>query len=248
MLKYLIFVFALVFGVLIWINFGVGVPDIYSEEINELAPPHRYNDSRQSIGIIKIVSLYFVPQNRISQQSVNWKNPLEQNLKKMQEFHSLQFQRRSIIKYEILDKPIIGLLDNLEYDSDSTQHGNPEGLRRISAEIEKRLINPGGDLYRPDLAKGNPSEYRVFLILYEGVGASGSENIALASNTFMIDPQYESTRTTIIAHEIYHTLGIPDFYEIPTAIPTSFDIMGLGLSRPIDKTFISRETLKKMGI
>ena len=248
MFKYFLSVFSIILGALIWINFGVGVPNIYSEKVKEPIPPHFYNNSQQSIKAIKIIALYFIPKNKISQQSANWKDSLEENLKKLQEFHNLQFQGRSIISYEILDKPVVGFLDNIEYDSDFTQHGNPEGLRRISAELEQRGIIKGPtSLARSDLDSLS-GEYRVVLILYEGVGASGSENVALASNTFMTNPQYETTRATIVAHEFYHTLGIPDFYEIPTAIPMSQDIMGLGLSRPIDNTFISRETLKKMGM
>lgn len=240
MFKYLLLVFVLIFGALSWINWGIGVSDIYSEKIAEPIAPHLYDNSQRPIKNIKISALYFIPKNKVNQQKADWKIPLEDSLKKLQKFHYLQFQGRSAVSYEILDKPVIGFLDNIEYDSDFTQHGNPEGLRRISAELEGREIISRSDT--------NNSAYRVFLILYEGVGASGSENIALVSNIFMADSQYESVRATIMAHEFYHTLGIPDFYDIPTAVPTSSDIMGLGSSKPIEKTFILRETLKKMGL
>lgn len=244
MSKYLLLVFALIFAALSWINWGIGVSDIYSEKITEPDIPHLYNNPNQPIGNIKISALYFVPKNKVGQQKTDWKIYLEDSLKKLQKFHRLQFQGRSVVSYEIMDKPVVGFLDNIEYDTNFTQHGNPEGLRRISAELEERKIIRGPT----SLGRSDLDSYQVFLILYEGVGASGSENIALVSNIFMADPQYESIRATIIAHEFYHTLGIPDFYDIPTAIPTSLDIMGLGSSKPIEKTFISRETLKRMGM
>lgn len=247
MLKYLIIVFGLIFGALIWINFGVGVQAVYKEEVPELAAPYIYNNPGQLIEDIEITALYFIPKNKTGQQIGDWKEILEENLKKLQEFHDLQFQGRSEISYKILDEPVAGNKNNLEYDTNSTQHGNPEGLRRITAELEERGIT------KQQIPQGPPSVtngavYGVVLILYEGVGASGSDNVALVSRTFYTDPQYQSVRGTILAHEFYHTLGLPDAYEIPTAVPTSLDIMGLGLSRPLEKNYISRKFLKGMGI
>lgn len=248
MLKYLILVFALVFGALFWTNFGVGVQTVYKEEALKLASPHIYNDPNRSIEKIEILALYFIPKNKTGQQIGDWKEILNENLKKLQEFHDLQFQGRSEISYKILDEPVIGNKNNLEYDTNSTQHGNPEGLRRITAELEERRVT----LLRSDLSDPNnsadPDIYRAILILYEGVGASGSNNVALISRTFYTDPQYQSVRGTILAHEFYHTLGLPDAYEIPNAVPTSLDIMGLGLSKPLEKNYISKELLKGMGI
>lgn len=243
MLKYLIIVFGLIFGALIWINFGVGVQTVHKEEVLKLAAPYIYNNPGQLIEDIEITALYFIPRNKTGQQIGNWKEILEENLKKLQEFHDLQFLGRSGISYRILDEPVAGNKNNLEYDTNSTQHGNPEGLRRIMAELEERK------LVRSDLDSSADSDiYRVVLILYEGVGASGSNNVALVSRTFYTDPQYQSVRGTILAHEFYHTLGLPDAYEIPNAVPTSLDIMGLGLSRPLEKNYISKESLKRLGI
>lgn len=247
MLKYLIFVFVLVFGALIWINFGVGVETVYKEEIPKPATPHIYNSPSQSIANIEILALYFVPKNKTHQQIDNWKEILEKNIKQLQEFHDLQFQGRSKVSYKILGKPVTGNKINLEYDTNVTQHGNPEGLRRISNELVYRFSSQG-DLYQPELVNKDSSAYKVILILYEGVGASGGEDVALVSRTFFTDPQYSNIAATTMVHEFYHTLGLPDAYEIPSAMPTSLDIMGLGLLRPLERNYISRESLKGMGI
>ncbi|MDP3697518.1 MAG: hypothetical protein Q8R55_05900 [Candidatus Taylorbacteria bacterium] len=247
MFKYLIIVFAVISGALIWINFGVGVQAVYKEEIPKPSAPHIYNDPGQPIENIEILALYFVPKNKTHQQIENWKEILEENLKKLQEFHDLQFRGRSRISYKILDKLVTGTKINLEYDTNVTQHGNPEGLRRISNELLYRLSSQG-DLYQSGLINKDSSAYKVILILYEGVGASGSEDVALVSRTFFTDPQFSDIAATTLTHEFYHTLGLPDAYEIPSAVPTSLDIMGLGLSRPLERNYIAREFLKGMGL
>ena len=247
MLKYLIIVFVFIFSALAWINFGVGVETVYEEETPKPAALHIYNDPGRSIENIEILALYFVPKNKTYQQIENWKEILEDNLKKLEEFHDLQFRGRSRISYKILDKLVTGNKINLEYATNVTQHGNPEGLRRISNELLYRLSSQG-DLYQPGLINKDSSAYKVILILYERVGASVGEDVALVSRTFFTDPQYSDIAATTLAHEFYHTLGLPDAYEIPSAIPTSLDIMGLGLSRPLEKNYIAREFLKGMGI
>ena len=53
---------------------------------------------------------------------------------------------------------------------------------------------------------------------------------------------------SILAHEFYHTIGIPDSYIPPKAVPTSQDIMGLGRFKPLNKTYLSHESLKELGL
>lgn len=216
--------------------FYIGVSKIYPKFEIKSAEPHFYNEPNKKISEIKIKTFYFVPKNRIERASSNWTVLLENALKKILAFHKLQLGGRSNISFEIHHEPVIGLEENLFYDTSSTQHGNPEGLKRAVGELEKR-----GFFSKEENA------YTVFIIIYEGVGASSSENIVLVSSTFLKDPRFQPIGASVLAHEFYHTLGLSDAYDFETAAPLSEDIMGQGRERPLEKTFLSKESLKKMG-
>lgn len=70
----------------------------------------------------------------------------------------------------------------------------------------------------------------------------------LLSRTFLTDPEYRAFSASLLAHEFFHTLGIADGYLQDTGTPTSADIMGLGRFRPIEKTYLQRETLRALGL
>ena len=247
MLKYFIFILIFIFGALVWMYAGIEGFAVKPAETPEMPELHHYQDTAP-IGEIAISAFYFVPKNKQNRLILSWRELLQKNLNKLAEFHNLQFQGRSRINYQIYPNPIIGQGDNLAYDTDVTQHGNPEALRRIAGELEERVFGPRGDLRRTDFIQHNGRSYQVLVILYEGVGASGSDNVALLSRTFLTDSEYSDFGPTFLAHEFYHTLGIPDGYELPTSIATNEDIMGIGRARLLEKTYISRSTLRAMGL
>ena len=163
-------------------------------------------------------------------------------------FHRVQLRGLSLLTFDIYPEIIVGEQENLTYDTDVTQDGNPAALRAISQELERRVFTPAGDLYKDDFARAKPGAYRVLYIIYEGVGASGSENAAILSRSFLNDPQYAYQGPTYFAHEFYHTLGLPDAYRIPQAIPSDDDIMGFGRERPLEQSYISEDHLKGLGL
>lgn len=248
MLMFFLLVTFFISGALGTMYFWIGVPKIYSEPLPPIKQFHLYVNPKQPIDKITVAAFYFVPKNKTGAAVENWRMSLSHALERLQQFHTFQFGGRSSIALEIYPEPIIGVEENLIYDSDVTQHGNPEALRRVAQELEGRVFKGSGDLYRPEFAKGGDEIYRVWFIMYEGVGASGSGNVALVSRKFLTDQEYSDIGVSVAAHEFYHTLGIPDAYEIESAIPLGEDIMGLGRGRPIEKTYISRDTLKKMGL
>ncbi len=248
MVKYLIAVLIGIFGALLLIYLFIGVPRVYPESLPELKTPHLYNLPKEPIAEVKIAAFYFVPKNRTDFLFEDWQKIFEENIRKIQDFHHLQFQGKSLISYEIFPEPIIGYEDNQFYDTDITQFGNPEALKSIAIELENRVFGPSGDLYQQDFAKQEGESYRSLLVMYEGVGASGSENVGLVSRTFLTEPEYKEFGTSIFAHEFYHTLRIPDGYEIPSGIPTTQDIMGEGRYRPVEKTYIKQATLQQLGL
>jgi hypothetical protein len=127
-------------------------------------------------------------------------------------------------------------LPNGVYDSNTTDRGNPHALVAIADELG---------------IKGTPSSnaYEVTYIIYDGVGASGMLHAALLNKRFLIDPAYADIRESLVAHEFYHTLGIPDGYDQATGTSTTADLMGLGrLARPLPDNFLEHDTLAHLGL
>lgn len=253
MIRYIISVLILIVASLGVMYFWVGVPRVY--EGTRLTPPqlHMYNDESRPIEEISVLVFYFVPRNRLERKIENWKDLLEKNLEELKVFHELQFQNFSHLTYTIYPVPVIGLKEGIEYDTNVTQHGNPEALKRITSELEERILNPQGDLYRrPFIPQGydptNLDPYQPLLILYEGVGALGGDNAALVSSTYLADERFNTYGASFLAHEFYHTLGVPDGYDISTAIATEADIMGLGRFKALERTYLGRQTLRFLGI
>ncbi|MEK7480619.1 MAG: hypothetical protein AAB604_00770 [Patescibacteria group bacterium] len=246
--KFLLFILLIISAALAVIYFAASNPQLPYETLPERGPLHYYQNAEAPIEKIHALALYFVPKNKIASAIPDWRETLETNIKALQRFHAFQFQGRSQVSYEIYPRAVIGRQDNMFYDTEITQHGNPEALRRTAEELEERLFRPGGDLYDAYWAAVEPGVYRVMIVMYEGVGASGSGNTAFVSRIFFSDPRYRSMAATTLAHEFYHTLGIPDAYELSEAIPTSQDIMGLGRSRPLEKTYIEKNTLYQLGL
>jgi len=281
MIKYIIGVLILIFGTLAAMYFGIAVPDIYSEEFAELPIPHSYGDPSRPIPEISVAAFYFVPQNKQDNIDQNWRELLEDSLQKLQQFHEIQFLGRSRIKYDIYPKPVIGLRENISYDTDSTQYGNPQALRNVSEEIDKRIFDPKGDLFLSDFTPFyHEDAYPILAIMYEGVGAVGgviyesafelasdiakkldlpeasifivdveaADGFFLINRDFFDNPEYEQVGSTLFTHEFYHTIGIPDAYEVPSEIPTSQDIMGSGRFKRLVEAYINKETLRKLGL
>lgn len=276
MAKQILGVIIFIFASLAAIYFFVGTSKIYVEEFAEAKSPHIYGSPEKPMKTVKIFAVYFVPKNKIEFIREAWAEPIKGALDDLQKFHSLQFAGLSEIKYEIYPWPVIGLKESIEYDTETTQGGNPNALLSISEEIEKRIFNREGDLFSEEFAEQRYGEYPVLAIIYEGVGAVGGivyeselekkseiakeagvpEELIHIVKIFSVDgffltniffPERDSS---IFVHEFYHTLGIPDGYVTPGLydIPTGQDIMGAGRFRPIEKTYLEKNTLKELGI
>jgi len=279
MLKYIVGVLVLISGVLLWMVWGIGVPEIYYEELKGQATPHLSGDPSRSLEYIHVYALYFVPKNKTENRIENWYSLLEEHLQQLADFHSLQFQNQSQITYTIYPEAVAGLEESPVYDTDNTGQGNPRALVHIAEELEERMFKRGGDLFDESFVKRSENAHSVMGIFYEGVGASGgviyeseletsreiAQELGLAESTifildiegvdgfFLLNKDYLTGKvgpfgTSFLAHEFYHTLGISDQYIAPKATPTSQDIMGLGRLRPLEKTYLSRSTLKELGL
>jgi hypothetical protein len=173
MFKYLLGVLALVVIVLLWMSFWVGVPTITQFDPPAALAPHLVHDEARSIEKIGIAAFYFVPKNKVSDVTPQWKDIIERNLEQLRRFHVLQFRGLSDISYVVYPERIIGLEESLFYDTENTDRGNPYALINAAEELERRVFAKDGDLYRDAFVQELNDTYPVMVIMYEGVGATG---------------------------------------------------------------------------
>lgn len=239
--------------------YATGNYDVVRTDFAPILAPHYYKDSSISIATINLDVFYFVPSDKMPYDFDALKRALDAELPHLIAFHEGQLLQSSRIIYRIFPRPIIADEPQFFYDTDITRHGNPEGLRKIREEIMKKVYAPNGDYSNPAFSVG-ASEYAFhsMLVIYEGIGASGADMIALVGRTFITDDAYQDFAPTFIAHEFYHALGVPDHYivtaktfpdgaSIPTEILTEEDIMGR-VRIPIERAYIERMTLHHLGI
>lgn len=235
----------------------IGVDKVNKKPATNTPVPHFYENEKLSIKKIKINVIYFVPKDIKINEEINWKNITENHLKNLIDFHSIQFKNTSKISYEFVQKIITGDKTLKEYES-LFEYDDNEALTPVKEEITKRLLSPDGDLYAESKIVSDKNAHNVYLIVFEGKGAAGNNDFFLVSRSYLTDNVYKDTGSTFLAHEFYHTLGIPDKYKTSTyvykdgqqttvSLVTDKDIMGQ-VNIPISSTYINNETLKKMGL
>ena len=137
------------------------------------AKAHIYKNPGVNIGEIAMRVFYAVPKNKAETVSAGLPDGLREALEKTNAFHELQLRGKSKMSYEIFSHPVILENNNLYYDSDSTNNGNPHALIAVAEEIERRAFTEGGDLFDRSFAAPRGTAYPVMGIIYEGVGAAG---------------------------------------------------------------------------
>lgn len=222
---------------------------------------HLYGNPDAPIENISLLVLYFVPKDRAERAINNWEEVIEPHLKELQEFHNLQLSGKSKISYEFYPEIIVGEKKGGEYEIKILNHSDPEAIIPVTEEISRRVLSSVGDLYLNNLNQEKDMSggaRQVYLVVFEGEGGAGNGDTSLISRAYLTDNGYKPFGTTFLAHEFYHTLGLPDNYQqsfyvygdsqkIPISVLASEDIMGR-VRIPIRNSYIDRETLKKMGI
>lgn len=200
---------------------------------------HLYKNPAVSIAKIHLKIFYAVPKDKTDSVYAGFSSFLKKYLDDAVRFHRSQFREYSAFTYDVYPEPVFMDEESLFYNTTDTNHGNPEGLKNLVPEIERKMAA---------FLKHEKDEFLVIGIVYEGVGASGAESAFLLSREFLSEEQYRLIAATLLYHEFGHALGLPDQYDIATGAPYSNDIMGGGREKPIEVNYIDRELLREMGI
>jgi hypothetical protein len=236
--------------VLVIVAFGIYFLVLKEAGISEGPLPvssvHYFKKQDIPLDNIRVKAFYFIPKNKTEYIFPGWESVLNNALEELSAFHLAVFGGLSQVSFDVFKEPVIGFEENLFYDTEITDRGNPHALRNIYWEMEERALKPSGDLYDEDFLKSRENEYVVYYFIYEGVGGSGSEDVALISRDFLTNDEYKDVGTSIFYHEFAHTLGIPDHYD-EDGNYFSFDIMGFGLKRPLVFNYLDQSILRNMG-
>lgn len=233
---------------LVFLIMFVGLTDVAPLAVTLPPRPHLYANWAESIADIQVTAVYFAPRDITPVLDGTWQDLLEQELSRLQEFHTVQFRGFSRITYAVHPSPIVGREAHAAYDIDILHHNDQQVLRPIAEEVSVLL--------GLELNVGPP--YNVLLVLYEGAGAGGSNHMSLISRNFFERPDTREVAGTFLAHEFYHALGVPDGYrivpkvfpdgsEVDTELLQTWDIMGR-VRIPLEETYLSPATLTAMGL
>lgn len=202
-----------------------------------LPKPHVYQNPKQDISKIALKIFYVAPKN--AEVSEIWQSNINSILRDVTDFHAIQFHGLSKISPQIYPQPVILKNDAIFYDTANTDYGNPRGLLNIIPELENR--------YQAFLETAN-DEFRAIAVVYEGVGASGSLGAMLFSHDYLVKDEYALNRASLFYHELAHTYGLPDRFDLKTNSPFSNDIMGDGRFKPIATNYIHADLLADLGL
>lgn len=195
-----------------------------------------YANPSLSIEDIQLDVFYVVPKDKEPYIESDFSENLKKTVDEVVGFHKNQFLGKSQINATIHSETIILENEGFFYDTNDTSRGNPRALESITLEIERRFFSEDSDAFR------------VIAIIYEGLGAAGTEGSLILSRDFISKIEYDVFRPSLFYHELGHAIGIPEGYNIETGQAYTNDIMGAGRREPINTAYIDKETLKEMGV
>ncbi len=216
-------------------------PDLIHE-----ASAHVYGNPALSLQDIQLDVFYVVPKDKTAYNYSDLQKQIGEILIKTGNFHETQFGDKSHLHYRVFPRPVVLNNDGFFYDTEDTKFGNPQALKNTTLELEARVYDPKGDLFEKEFI--TPADYfRIIAIIYEGVGAAGTEGSSLLSRDFVSREEYEPVRASLFYHEFGHAMGLPEGYDILTNRPFTNDIMGSGRRAPIEGNYIDQSSLREMG-
>lgn len=257
-MRNLIITFSFLTTYLVLLTLFVGVTKIQPSQAFPVIHPHAYDDTTQPIDSIELTVFYVIPKDALSKKQDDWKEIATKHLEELKKFHTTQFENTSKITYTFFPEIIIGEKTTKEYEGFFT-YDDHDSLIPIKKEITERVLTPTGNLYKKEyLPQDSSKKHHVYLVIFEGNGGAGNGNFSLISRSYLNDENFKNEGTTFLAHEFYHTLGIPDNYQTSAyvykdmeqtmiSLVSNKDIMGQ-VNIPLQHTYIDNETLKRMGI
>jgi hypothetical protein len=182
---------------------------------------HYYRTPAVVLNEISIKVFYVIPEGA-KNSLPRLADTLENSFRKMAHFHGVQFLGKSFIQYEIAREPI--LLQE-RWQGPATLLGEkPELLETLNDMANVRLSKGGYPV-------------RIYIVAGNGTGAAPGA-VYLPEDIF-IDEKWQDVKESVLYHLFGEALGLPDGNE---------GVMGVGMFRPLEMTFLEPELIQKMGL
>lgn len=228
---------------------------------------HLAGDLSVSLKKVRAKVVYFVPNDLGIVTSSDRMDLLYKTMDQEKNFFNFALDSALNFNYDIFPDSVTGIHDHHFYDATSTNHGNFHALITAREEIQNRIFNTSGDLYSEKFSAIDQNEYNILIIIYGNTGASAlvvknaaaanSEDVievndglpaVLLSISFLTDPRYQQFGPTVLAHEIAHTLGLEDGYDLENGAILTEDLMGAGRRQILSQTYISDKNKNLLGL
>lgn len=232
--------------------------DLLSSEaekpVKETVKLHLYDNEEVSISQVFIRAYYFVPKDRGDFIINDWQKVFSRSLENISAFFEFQFVDNMIMDFEVYPEIIYSNrtadyfedLIKQDYSEEIKQsHSKSLTLEEISGELQEKINiqKKQGDFYLVNL---------FFLSLDKNEnnipGFSDEGNNCLVMADVFSEEEIISFHESIIAHEIVHSLGVPDFYSYTSDQIESYDLMGNGYFRRLESNYLDDEIKRKMGL
>ena len=229
-----------------------------SKPIKQEARLHLYDDEQVAINHVLIKAYYFVPQDRGNFIINDWQKVFSHSLAKISIFYELQFANNMAMDFEVYpeiihsDQPV-GYFENLikqDYLIETAQaHAESLTLKEIVDEVQGKVnMKKENNFYVINLfflTLGNnylqAENGRIF-------GLNDEKNNCLVVADAWADEELRDFYQSITAHEITHSLGVPDFYSYTDDQIESYGLMGAGFTRKLENNYLDQEIKKQMGL
>jgi hypothetical protein len=182
---------------------------------------HYYRTPSVVLNEISIKVFYVLPagaKNSLPQLA----DTLENSFRKIAHFHGVQFLGKSFIQYDIAREPIF--LDEKWQGPADLLDKKPELLETLN-----------------DVAKVRPAEggYPVRIYIVAGKGTGAAPGAVFLPEDIFLDEKWQDVKESVLYHMFGEALGLPSGDE---------GVMGAGMFRPLEMTFLEPELIQKMGL
>ena len=226
---------------------------------------HSYGNPEESANQV-LVRVYYclLPDNK-SLAAEDWKKTLSQTMAEVGEFYHLQFSNEMEVNFEIYPELIQMatsssyftqlLIDDFKKEL-AEPHSKSQTMKAVVSQVEDKIANETKwqlDQRRIDKA------YVINLfvlgidikklqeqgIVIGGLTDEDSNNSLVFASGFS-DDEHKAYYGSVVAHEIGHSLRIPEFYSYTNNEIESAGIMGGGYSKPLKDNYLEIQIKEKM--
>lgn len=226
---------------------------------------HLYGDKRVPLNMVLVRTYYVVAKDEKGFIIKNWQVLFRETLTKVRQFYEFQFAGDMKMGFKIYPH-IIYSERNADYFRDlavkdyekelASPHSQSLLLKNIAEELKTKMNDSNKEW---DLStKTGDGVYVVNLIILaagnnlpetrngEVLGLNNEANSSLVFSAIFTNSKFEKCYGSVIAHEIGHGLGIPEFYVFYNDKVKTSGVMGEGLTRKLEHNYLDSQIKEKM--